>query len=104
MSPSAAKRLSNLSIAIALGGVCVAGCCQDSNDKSTPVEVFQQIPDFTVQIKSVTRANYGNSCWGTIYTFEHDGHLFISQYPNAMFHHPDCPCMKGLKKIEFENP
>lgn len=107
MRVSTAKRFSNLSMVLSIAAVCgagLAGCCCDEKETSTPVEALQQIPDFTVQIKSVTRANYGNNCWGTAYTFEHDGHLFISQYPNAMLHHPDCPCMKGLKKVEFETP
>lgn len=103
MKVSTAKKFSNLAIVLSIGltgGAGLAGCCNDS-ETATPVEAIHKIPDSTVQIKSVTRANYDNSSWGTIYTFEHDGHLFISQYPNFMMHHPDCPC---LKKHEFETP
>lgn len=39
-----------------------------------------------------------------IWTIQHDGHLFIylnSSYP-VMFHHPDCPCLKGqFEKNDF---
>lgn len=107
MKVSTAKRFSNLAIVLSIGltgGAGLAGCCNDekNSETATPVEVLQKIPDSTVQIKSVTRANYLDSLWGTVYTFEHDGHLFIAQYPNFMIHHPDCPCLKGLKRIEFE--
>lgn len=96
------KKISSFAIGLSIclaGGAGLVSCCNDS-ETVTPVEALQKIPDFTVQIKSVTRANYGNTTWGTAYTFEHDGHLFISQYPNAMIHHPDCPCIKG----RFEDP
>ncbi len=95
------KKISSFAIGLSIclaGGAGLVSCCNDS--ETATVEAIQQIHDSTVQMKSVTRASYGDSLWGTVYTFEHDGHLLIGQYPNFMMHHPDCPCIKG----RFEDP
>jgi len=90
----------NILLAIAVGFMIfgMSGCCDgvqtEERYSANPVK------DIQYQITSITRANHNGSSLGTIYTFEHDGHLFICQYPNFIMHHPDCPCQ--AKQVEIE--
>ncbi len=78
----------------------ITGCsCEEKEEPVLNESAFPEIPDLTVQIKSVTRPSYKDSTWNTIFTTEHDGHLFICLWPNYLMHHPDCPC---LKQVKFE--
>jgi hypothetical protein len=90
----------NILLAISVGFMVfgMLGCCDGVQAAAT------NPPAKTVDynLTSATQVKFDGRTWGTVYTFEHDGHLFISQYNNFMMHHPNCPCQ--AKQVEIEAP
>jgi hypothetical protein len=87
-------------------GLCLSGCtpktAAENGKQPSPYGVGTDANTYTITNVTTLRTSDGHNL-GDVYTFEHEGHLYVQKHSQGFIHSPACPCLHPVSEIKIED-